>query len=228
LVGGANGQYFGIRKPSGVHIIKNGSYLGCDSIIKVALTFKIQHVSIFRATITIKDTIKVGNQFFHSSRKSGIVHFKSQDTLACDSLVQIMLTVLPRQVKSIDSSEKKMDELPKDEGIIGNSFEILKSQIRTDCDYSMNQVYEGDVFHLCINIFPNPAAEQVTIFLQGMFRDSLSVHLTNIYGQVVLLEKLNVGYNSIKLDQLPPGIYSAVIFQEGVRKISKIIALRRP
>ncbi|MBK9271207.1 MAG: gliding motility-associated C-terminal domain-containing protein [Saprospiraceae bacterium] len=103
LIGGAGGRYFGARNPSGQFILQNGSYLGCDSIINVSLTLRTEGMGTFRAVICRTDTLTLGGQRFSSGRTMGTLRFANQSANGCDSLVNVIISILPDAVGSLDT-----------------------------------------------------------------------------------------------------------------------------
>lgn len=103
LIGGANGRYFGVRNPTGQFRFPNGSYLGCDSIVNVALTIKPEGMGTFRADLCRTDTLMLGGQRFSSGRTMGTLRFANSSANGCDSLVNVIITILPDAIGTLDT-----------------------------------------------------------------------------------------------------------------------------
>lgn len=104
LIGGAGGRYFSDRNPTGQFVLSNGSYLGCDSIINVNLTVRTEGMGSFRAEICRTDTLILQGQRFSSGRTMGTLRVANGSANGCDSLVSVVLTVLPDAIGTLDTS----------------------------------------------------------------------------------------------------------------------------
>jgi subtilisin-like proprotein convertase family protein len=87
-------QTFSVTNPSGSVLFPNGSYLGCDSLVQVSLSFAQPSVQSLVVTICPNDTFTVANQSFTQSNPTGTVVYAAGSYLGCDSILQV--TVLFR------------------------------------------------------------------------------------------------------------------------------------
>ncbi len=74
-----------------------------------------------------------------------------------------------------------------------------------------------------IKMYPNPAENMIYFKFKEEFSESLDVKIISVYG-TCFLEKSLLDASSIDISKLPPGIYSAFIFQKGeLRSVQKFI-----
>ena len=74
-----------------------------------------------------------------------------------------------------------------------------------------------------INLFPNPADEKVNIEVKGLkVADVVELKMIDIYGKDIQTGKLLNGKGSMQISELPSGLYSVLIFNNGVKIGSKV------
>ena len=87
-----NGNVYDESHPSGVETFIDASYLGCDSIVTVALSFYEEPMGAFDTILCQSESIQVGNNTFDFEHPSGIATFSGVATNGCDSLVTVNLS----------------------------------------------------------------------------------------------------------------------------------------
>jgi hypothetical protein len=75
-------------------------------------------------------------------------------------------------------------------------------------------------------LFPNPAADHFVLNVHDYLPESMYLHLKNAQGQTVHRERVYQGSNVIDLQDLTPGLYSALIYERGVlMKAEKLVVV---
>lgn len=89
----------------------------------------------------------------------------------------------------------------------------------TDGEVSIGKLASGSL----ISIYPNPAADQLTI--SGIGRDSQLI-ITDMHGRQVLRAALRDKLNTVDVSELVSGIYLIHVLYDGQRKVEKVIVRR--
>ena len=88
-----NGTIYDQNNPSGVEVIVDGSYMGCDSIIYVDLTFvpSIQEVITYTGCIGDGYEVEVLGNIYNENNPTGTEILSSSSSSGCDSIIIIDL-----------------------------------------------------------------------------------------------------------------------------------------
>jgi Proprotein convertase P-domain len=92
LVGGTR---FDAQNPTGLVILENASYQGCDSTVQIALTFGSQVVNVLNQSLCTGEVFAVGGQIFTETNPQGSVTYPNGSVFGCDSVVQVSLAYFP-------------------------------------------------------------------------------------------------------------------------------------
>jgi gliding motility-associated-like protein len=87
--------------PAGTEVFPGGSYLGCDSVVNVALTFLSPAFSMLTDTLCAGSTMVVNGTLYDAGHPSGIETITGAAYLGCDSVVQVDLHFLPLAVDTL-------------------------------------------------------------------------------------------------------------------------------
>jgi gliding motility-associated-like protein len=87
-----NGNVYDVDNPSGVETFIDASYLGCDSIVTVALSFYDTPTGTFDTTLCQSQSIQIGDNTFDVDQPSGVATFSGVAANGCDSLVTVNLS----------------------------------------------------------------------------------------------------------------------------------------
>ncbi len=97
---------------------------------------------------------------------------------------------------------------------------LQKSYYHFNLTSSITNVNENKID---INLFPNPADEKVNIEVKGLkVSDVVELKMIDIYGKDIQAGKLVNGKGSMQISELPSGLYSVLIFNNGVKIGSKV------
>ena len=84
-------QTYSAANPSGSVLFPNGSYLGCDSLVQVSLSFYPAAVGTYTSVLCTGASYTVGNQIFDQANPIGEVVLTAASVTGCDSTVQVAL-----------------------------------------------------------------------------------------------------------------------------------------
>jgi gliding motility-associated-like protein len=87
-----NGQVYDINNPTGIEFIPTPQ--GCDSLVRVELTFFPRDTALFERTLCAGEEIMVNGQVYNEDNPSGLQVLPGEGALGCDSLVQVNITFL--------------------------------------------------------------------------------------------------------------------------------------
>lgn len=87
-----NGETYNLNNPAGTETIPQGSYLGCDSVIQVNLSFFPAASASLTQTLCTGSSLTVGNMTFDENHPSGTVILPGMSVNGCDSTVFVNLT----------------------------------------------------------------------------------------------------------------------------------------
>lgn len=164
-----NGTLYDQNNPFGQEVMRNGSYLGCDSIVNITLSFDDYAVGELKPTICNGDSITINGRQYFEGQSMGSDTLLGQGSGGCDSIVNVNVTIY-RSEATIDSS------LCRGDGILINGTlydennamgqEVLRGEGRFGCD---------SVIDISLT-FRDPAVADITRTL--CFGDSLVVNGT--------------------------------------------------
>lgn len=97
----AAGQTFSQAMPSGEIRLMGAAANGCDSIVKVNLSFFPAAVGNLTESLCPGDSRTVGTTLFNESNPTGSVTLTGASVNGCDSVVQVMLSYLPASTSTI-------------------------------------------------------------------------------------------------------------------------------
>jgi gliding motility-associated-like protein len=90
-----NGTTYNESMPMGSDTIPNGSVAGCDSIINVVVTYLEIDTAFFTPEICQGDSIVINGTTYNESMPAGTEILAGAAANGCDSIITIMVTVLP-------------------------------------------------------------------------------------------------------------------------------------
>ncbi len=85
------GNLFNESNPTGLVNFPNGSYLGCDSVVNVALGFYQNSIGQISQTLCTGGSLNIGGTVFDAANPSGMVSLANAGANGCDSIVQVSL-----------------------------------------------------------------------------------------------------------------------------------------
>ncbi len=95
------GVVYDINQPAGTEVFPGGSYLGCDSVVTVDLTFLPPAVSMLVDTLCAGSFLVVNGILYDAGHPSGTEILSGGSYLGCDSVVTVDLTFLPPAVDTL-------------------------------------------------------------------------------------------------------------------------------
>ncbi|MCB0634150.1 MAG: gliding motility-associated C-terminal domain-containing protein, partial [Lewinella sp.] len=87
------------ERPAGTVIFPGAAANGCDSILKVSLSFLEPVESLISETLCWEENLSIGNEIFDRDRPSGTVRLST--ATGCDSIVRVDLSFLPEQTADL-------------------------------------------------------------------------------------------------------------------------------
>lgn len=93
-----NGIRYDASNPSGVDTIPRGSVAGCDSIIRVSVSFFPVVEGLVVDTLCPGESLRIGGEVFSEGNPSGTVTLANAGQHGCDSLVEVRLSFEPIQL----------------------------------------------------------------------------------------------------------------------------------
>ena len=77
--------------------------------------------------------------------------------------------------------------------------------------------------NLEVNVFPNPADSRVNIVVKGLKgADKIEVKLMDMFGKEIQTSELLNGKGALQVSELPSGVYSVLILNDGIKIGSKV------
>jgi gliding motility-associated-like protein len=99
-----NGRVYNQARPTGIEVIRGGSYQGCDSTINVSLTFRPTATSTLKRQLCPGGFIVVNNLRYDSIRPLGTQILKNASQFGCDSIVTINLSFSNQIVNNLNAT----------------------------------------------------------------------------------------------------------------------------
>lgn len=99
-----NGTVYGQANPSGLEIIPNGSFTGCDSTINVSLSFFPPSNGVLNQMLCEGESLVINGTTYDESNPSGTEIFPGGAWTGCDSTLQVNLSFIPLAVNLIDTA----------------------------------------------------------------------------------------------------------------------------
>ncbi len=96
-----NGTTYDEANPSGMETLLGGNYLGCDSIVMVALSFDDEVVFNLMDTLCGDQSVLIGGVVYDVDNPSGSVTFDGGSVFGCDSTVVVDLSFYDEVTASI-------------------------------------------------------------------------------------------------------------------------------
>ncbi|MBI1225257.1 MAG: T9SS type B sorting domain-containing protein [Bacteroidetes bacterium] len=90
-----NGTVYNAANPMGTETMPGASYLGCDSVAMVSLSFYPAVVGSFAQTVCQGISINIGGTVFDENNPSGTVIFPNASVNGCDSTLTVSLQFYP-------------------------------------------------------------------------------------------------------------------------------------
>ncbi|MCC6725537.1 MAG: gliding motility-associated C-terminal domain-containing protein, partial [Saprospiraceae bacterium] len=98
-----NGTIFNENNPAGSVYFLNGSYLGCDSIAEVALSFYPPANGSLEYLLCYGESVSVNGMLFDENNPTGTISLPGRSFNGCDSVLNVSLSFLQESFFSIDS-----------------------------------------------------------------------------------------------------------------------------
>lgn len=95
---------------------------------------------------------------------------------------------------------------------------------RTDWPTAVNHVSAMDP---SLEVFPNPATDQLNIALEGFLNYSGTVSVINAMGSVVMMQKMESASATFRISDLPSGIYHVIYQAKDGQKVSTKLSIIR-
>ena len=90
-----NGNIYNAANPSGTESFPGGSYLGCDSLVNIALSFYSPSDFDLEETLCAGESITVNGTVYNQANPNGMEILQNASVNGCDSTVFISLDFLP-------------------------------------------------------------------------------------------------------------------------------------
>ncbi len=115
-----NGTTYGFNNSSGVEVIPNGNYLGCDSTINVALNFYAPAIENLVPELCDDESIVINGTTYDFNTPSGTEIIPDASINGCDSTINVNLIFIPEAVGNLNLT------LCEDESVVinGNTYNI--------------------------------------------------------------------------------------------------------
>ncbi|MFK8101279.1 MAG: gliding motility-associated C-terminal domain-containing protein [Saprospiraceae bacterium] len=89
-----NGTTYDATNPTGSELMINGSFLGCDSLTNIALSFYPAVQTNLNQTLCATESITVNGTIYNQANPTGVEILENASFLTCDSTVNINLSFL--------------------------------------------------------------------------------------------------------------------------------------
>ncbi len=196
---------------SGVYHDTLQSFHGCDSVIVTTLTVLPKYNIKVTETICDGDSLMINGEW---RKEAGVFTEYLNSQHLCDSIVETTLTLL----SYTDYGTKNKSICQGDSILLGSVWRhtagtYADTVSSPSCDsvfsvvltvnactnYTINQNYEP------LSIYPNPSDGIVTIKLDNVTNDELTIY--NSSGMLVYKTRINNNEHKIDLNEMPQGIY---------------------
>ncbi|HEY3387831.1 MAG TPA: gliding motility-associated C-terminal domain-containing protein, partial [Saprospiraceae bacterium] len=98
-----NGTIYDISHPSGIEVLPDASYLGCDSSIHINLGFYPEAVGYITDTLTAGDSLLIQGTLYHQHHPTGTEIIPGGSITGCDSIIEIALFFRPAMAVRIET-----------------------------------------------------------------------------------------------------------------------------
>jgi hypothetical protein len=78
--------------------------------------------------------------------------------------------------------------------------------------------------NLSMDVFPNPAFNNLTIFIDGVSHEKGQIEIFDTQGKVVLVQRTSTPQNQVDLQNIDAGIYN-VVYKNGSTQVQKRVAI---
>ncbi len=99
-----NGTTYNSANPSGSETFIGGSYLGCDSVVNINLSFYPQNVFNLTQTLCSGEFITVNGTVYDQGHPNGMEVIQNTDINGCDSIVNVSLTFHPVSINNLNQT----------------------------------------------------------------------------------------------------------------------------
>ncbi len=228
-----NGTLYNMANPTGTEVFPNGSFLGCDSIVYVSLSFYPEAIGLFQAEICPWETIEILGTTFSADNPSGTIVLPQASINGCDSTISLSLTVLPLVQLQVDTAVLAGTEVF---GILVTTDTSFVQQIMDEnvcAERAVNvQIISSTTTQIAnlsnFAISPNPASGQLTLngrMASGAFCEA---KLMDAYGRTVLQLFENEWIagdftRRVDLKGIPAGMYFVSFATDGERRVLKLV-----
>ncbi|MCB9285333.1 MAG: gliding motility-associated C-terminal domain-containing protein [Lewinellaceae bacterium] len=217
-----NGTVYDQNNPSGVEVVTNGSYTGCDSTITVSLNFFPASTSQVAATLCEGEFMVVNGVTYDQNNPSGTELLPNGNYLGCDSTINVDLSFYPPSTFSL------VQDLCEGESVIVNGtvydqnnpsgVEVVTNGSYTGCDSTIT---------VSLNFFPASTSQVTATLCEGEFMvvNGVTYDQNNPSGTELLPNGNYLGCDStivISLGFYPPatGLLTDVLCAEDVLLIN--------
>ncbi|MBI1225229.1 MAG: T9SS type A sorting domain-containing protein [Bacteroidetes bacterium] len=193
------GTVFDESSPSGEVVFANGSYLGCDSVVQVNLSFYPVLSGNFFAEICPNESVIVNGTTYDANNLTGIEVIPSSTT-GCDSTVYVSLTLLSETISVLEATICD-----------GETYQFGNENLNVAGNYT--QVLAGvngcdSTIHLALAVLPVLVVELDTTVLSGTAVFGVVVIADTVFTQFLMHE--NVCTERTITAHLLTGISSAI------------------
>ena len=95
-----------------------------------------------------------------------------------------------------------------------------KYQYSDICDFDSSGVGINEIDAIRVAIYPNPSSSSITITLSQQPQPNTAILIYDVLGRIVRQEELATSTQQISIAELPNGMYTYAITQQGVRQAS--------
>ncbi len=135
-----NGFSYDENNPNGIQVFENEAANGCDSIVNIDLSFHLEVIENFTATICPSDSILINGIYYSINNPNGTEVFQNASSNGCDSTVLISLDFYNVQETFIDDILCEQDEL------------IINNQVYNISNFSGTEIIENATINGCDSI----------------------------------------------------------------------------
>ncbi|RMG77298.1 MAG: gliding motility-associated C-terminal domain-containing protein, partial [Bacteroidetes bacterium] len=137
-----NGTIYDINNPSGFETFENASYLGCDSIVQVSLTFFQPAISNLTSTLCTGSSIIVNGTVYDENNSTGVEILPNSSANGCDSTININLTFTSAVVFDLNATICEEDSIEVNGTVYNQSHptgtETFENGSASGCDSVVN------------------------------------------------------------------------------------------
>ncbi|MCB0628345.1 MAG: gliding motility-associated C-terminal domain-containing protein [Lewinella sp.] len=187
-----NGQIYDFDHPSGVEIIPTSN--GCDSLVRVELTFFPREPGLFQATLCSGEEITVNGHIYNEDHRTGTEIFPGAGAHGCDSLLEVRILFLDVSNGFLTPTICPGEDFEYNGQIFNENNPsgsvLLPGQAESGCD-SLVWI-ELDFYDIAIGIYSDTICPGEQVEINGTIYD-----ISNPSGTEVLIDASAAGCDSI-------------------------------